>query len=864
MRVTLKEIAHRKGVGWHAIRKRKEKEGWVSCGKRIVNHKPSHEFETETLSEDIRILFSNPGDLPMAERDKTSLNGSSATPSVRRQTASASVVPLPSVRQESRTPQNAPVHFPNVPAQPMQLLPEPTGNFIHLNDGNIVRTDTGEVINTGTELRHQTEEEIENEIYTRAPEWQRRKADKYLQIIRTAAGLKGTALKQLIAEWNGINPDFKTSYDSVLEARKKYAEQGIMGLLAKYGHSAGTTKIKDEYLNYFKAAYLKEGAPSVKSCWVRTLGYARSLDSQFLMETFPSPSSFIRQLTKNIPESSRYLARNGHDAWNKKYASFIDRDYSQITPGEVIVADHAQVDVAVMLPNDKVCFPWVTAWRCFKTSKWLSWILHPEAPNSDFIFQSFYYAVKEHGLPSHVYIDNGRDFRVRDFAGVRKRLKLKVDEKKTTSMLALLNITPHFALPYRAQAKPIERDFLKNKEWFSKHMPGYRGGNVTERPEILDEEIKKGHILSWEEFTKLMDQFITQVLNKIPSDGKVLQGRSPDELWETERHETRKVSDDALKLFCTRTSRELLIGRNGVRDNEFQVTYWSDMFFSLKGEKVYLRRDVKAYQTAWVFDASTDEYLCKAELVGTVSALAKTDIEKAALKAASARKNRDRKIAKSYFDMRDRSTSAETVEHLAAGVAAVNEARGYKTTVKKKVKIVRLANTAMDRVVRQEKRMQEELEDRKTGTDAKSVYYSQTSRVIQEEFEASQSEKIYLYESDVPDNAIKTKETITEDKILRAGSLEINYDRMTIKTSNNRTVNCIGTEYRILCFLMEHPGKVFSRREIMNTVYRGGYSAELRAIDVHVRRLRAKLEKVGLERYILTKRGSGYFFSAED
>lgn len=57
-------------------------------------------------------------------------------------------------------------------------------------------------------------------------------------------------------------------------------------------------------------------------------------------------------------------------------------------------------------------------------------------------------------------------------------------------MLAELNIEVHFALPYNAQTKPVERDFLKIKEILSKHFIGYRGGNIVERPQKLAKEIK--------------------------------------------------------------------------------------------------------------------------------------------------------------------------------------------------------------------------------------------------------------------------------------------------------------------------------------------------------------------------------------
>ncbi len=553
-----------------------------------------------------------------------------------------------------------------------------------------------------------SEDEIDAEFYAAAPEYARRKADKYIQIIKASEGLRGDELKEFIAvEWNRKHPNFKTSYPRVIESRKAYEEQGIAGLLAKYGKATGTTSVKDEWFEYFKAAYLKEGAPSLRSCWVKVVGFARPGDPELKVSEFPSPKAFLRRLEKEIPEDAIFIARYGEKAWNKKYANYINRDYSNILPGECIVSDHAQVDVAVELPNGKYVFPWVTVWRDFRTGKWLGWTLHSEAPSSDHVFQSFYYAARDFGLPSDVLIDNGKDYRCRDFAGGRKNIKVTIDDGKTSAMLALLNITPHFSLPYNAQTKPIERDFLKAKEAFSKHMPGYRGGNVTERPEKLAKEIKTGGILRWDDFVKCMDDFIRNVLNKMPSNGKVLQGRCPDEAWAAEHKERRVVSKDALKLFCMRTSRPLTIGRNGVRDSEAGVMYWGEWMAGMKGEKVYLRRDLKSYQEAWVFRAENDEYLGKALIAESAAALAKTDIEKAQLKDLLAQKNRAKNITISFLDLKDIPTPSDSLAPMAAGVEALNEERGY-TAKDAEVKTLKVLNTAMDKVVQEEKRQQRE------------------------------------------------------------------------------------------------------------------------------------------------------------
>jgi len=545
---------------------------------------------------------------------------------------------------------------------------------------------------------------LEAEIYSRAPEWARRKADKYLSVLRATEGLRGSALMQFIAEWNMKHPDFKASYPRVLEARKAYMEQGISGLLAGYGRSAGKSIISDEWFRYFKAAYLVEGAPSLRSCWLRTLGYAKELDSDITVSVFPSPITFLRRLERGVPRDAIFMARHGREAWNRKYGTYIDRDYTNLRPGECLVSDHAQVDVAVLLPSGKVSFPWITAWRDFKSGKWLGWLHHTEAPNSDHVFQSFYHSVRKYGLPTDVYIDNGKDYRCRDFAGGRKSHRVSVNDSKAVSMLGLLDITPRFSLPRNAQAKAIERDFLRNKEWFSKHMPGYRGGHVKERPEKLNSEIKSGKILTWDEYQTLMDSFISDVLNRMPVNGKVHKGMCPDELWDREHREARMASTDALKLFCMRTSKALTIGRNGIRDGEMGVTYWGEWMSGMKGRKAYLRRDIKEYQEAWVFSASDDEYLGKAYIAERAAALARTPVEKAQLKALLTDKRLMESATKAYIRVKDAPSPSEALSHMKAGVRLLNG--DYEPD--SDAQIIKLSNTDMDKAIRMDRRMKRE------------------------------------------------------------------------------------------------------------------------------------------------------------
>lgn len=565
------------------------------------------------------------------------------------------------------------------------------------------------------------------DLYNKAPYWAKKKADKYMRLLNETKGLKGQALKNYISDWNTRNHENKTSYASLMRAKKDYQKYGLSGLLAQYGQNKGKNKVDDRCFEYFKSLYLLEGSPSGYSCWLMTLGYAKETLGMDIAD-FPSLSSFKRRLSKELPQQTIYIARHGEAAWNRKFGMYIDRDYSEVQVGSLWVSDHAQVDVAVFDEAGRVVFPWVTAWRDFKSSKWLGWLLHMEAPNSDHIFQSFYYAVLDFGLPEDVYIDNGKDYRAKDFAGGRSKnaFKLEINENKASSMLSLLNIKPHFALPYNAQTKPIERDFLKNKELLSKHIVGYRGGNVVERPEKLKKEINAKNLLSFTDFKRIFDDFILNVLNKHPSDGKILNGHSPDEFFSAEFTVKRTVSKDALALFCMRTSKALTIGRNGVKDSELGVTYWAEWMSPLKGEKVYLRRDINAYQEAWIFSLQ-DEYLGKAQIAELIPALAQTEIQKAELKEAMAQKKRDKKVAKSYLENLQKVDSFEKLQHLKAGVQAVSN-QGLDPNPK----VITIPNTSMDKVIQKNKEMDS------IGTADYSSWIPETP----------QRETIYLFETD--------------------------------------------------------------------------------------------------------------------
>jgi DNA-binding response OmpR family regulator len=98
----------------------------------------------------------------------------------------------------------------------------------------------------------------------------------------------------------------------------------------------------------------------------------------------------------------------------------------------------------------------------------------------------------------------------------------------------------------------------------------------------------------------------------------------------------------------------------------------------------------------------------------------------------------------------------------------------------------------------------------------------------------------------------------TDDPVLRFRDLELNTDTYQATVGGSPT-DLTYMEYELLRFLVEHPNRVWSREQILSKVWGYDYFGGSRTVDVHVRRLRAKL---GEERasWITTVRSVGYRF----
>jgi DNA-binding response OmpR family regulator len=97
-------------------------------------------------------------------------------------------------------------------------------------------------------------------------------------------------------------------------------------------------------------------------------------------------------------------------------------------------------------------------------------------------------------------------------------------------------------------------------------------------------------------------------------------------------------------------------------------------------------------------------------------------------------------------------------------------------------------------------------------------------------------------------------------EVITADGLTIDLARRVVEVGGER-VQLTYVEFELLRILASHPGRVYSRRMLLEALWGGADYREPRTIDVHVRHLREKLEKDPAEpEYILTVRGVGYRF----
>ena len=110
----------------------------------------------------------------------------------------------------------------------------------------------------------------------------------------------------------------------------------------------------------------------------------------------------------------------------------------------------------------------------------------------------------------------------------------------------------------------------------------------------------------------------------------------------------------------------------------------------------------------------------------------------------------------------------------------------------------------------------------------------------------------------------RTREKKTHSgRIIRLGALTINKETYSVM-KGDKAIDLSSTEFKLLLYLAERRGKVFSRDQLLDAVWKDEAFVEPRTVDVHIRRLRTQIEDDPANPgYVKTKRGIGYYAEAD-
>ena len=100
----------------------------------------------------------------------------------------------------------------------------------------------------------------------------------------------------------------------------------------------------------------------------------------------------------------------------------------------------------------------------------------------------------------------------------------------------------------------------------------------------------------------------------------------------------------------------------------------------------------------------------------------------------------------------------------------------------------------------------------------------------------------------------------TQANYLSIGNISLDLDARNAYRSGS-LVDLTAKEFDVIEFLMHNPNRVYSREALLDTIWTYEYRSDIRTVDVHIRRLREKLESDPANpQYIMTKWGVGYYF----
>ena len=237
----------------------------------------------------------------------------------------------------------------------------------------------------------------------------------------------------------------------------------------------------------------------------------------------PQSRSSFNRYVMTIPADEMAYARHGKRYWEAHYMPKAERE-RPTRANECWFGDHHMFDCFVIDDDGAIVRPWMTAWSDAATGCFVSYCVTTN-PNSTTIAETFCRGVVPKpgsefcGLPTIIYIDNGKDYRSKKFEGEREvdhvlgRLN---DQMEKVGVLQQLGVAVIHAQPYKAWSKVIERLFGTLESRWVRELPGWCGNSPSARPEVLTSAklrhmAENGQLLTLRQFEQILrEQIIPQ------------------------------------------------------------------------------------------------------------------------------------------------------------------------------------------------------------------------------------------------------------------------------------------------------------------------------------------------------------------
>lgn len=358
----------------------------------------------------------------------------------------------------------------------------------------------------------------------------------------------------------------------------------------------------DEFWTRLAEIYETQNKVSLKVSYYIS---CRHLSSKYDLPELPTYDEAKHYYSKHVDKKRVIIAREGEEFYRNNYAGYIDRDAPDVD--ECWIGDHHKFDVAVRVWSaDKGKWipvrPWLTAWLDWGSNFLVGGIVRAEDPNRDPIERALREAIACNAMhpPARLYIDNGKDYKALGFA---RRADWDEALGRVDTVAAHLGCRVHFAIPYNARAKVVERWFKEVCENFSKGFESYIGNKPENRPENFMQLWNNPESLpTLDQFRAVFFQWIATIAHHKAGDGKALKGRTPFEARKNFRYARPALSEEELQLAFLRDLGTRQISRGGVVEVA-GGRYRHENLYALMGnvKEVRVKLDPDDVSKAWCF-----------------------------------------------------------------------------------------------------------------------------------------------------------------------------------------------------------------------------------------------------------------------